>query len=63
MNAAAALYQKGRTLNESLAALKAAAHWLGLCSPAVLPPLKSLSEREQNDLREEMARLHILNGK
>jgi 2-dehydro-3-deoxy-D-pentonate aldolase len=63
MNAAAALYQKGRTLNESLAALKAAAHWLGLCSPAVLPPLKALSERELKILRDEMARLRILNGK
>jgi 2-dehydro-3-deoxy-D-pentonate aldolase len=63
MNAAAALYQKGRTLNESLAALKGATHWLGLCSPAVLPPLKSLSGSELRTLREEMARLHILNGK
>lgn len=63
MNAAAALYQKGRTLDESLAALKAATHWLGLCSPAVFPPLKSLSESELKDLREEMTRLHILNGK
>ena len=63
MNAAAALYQKGRTLNESLAALKGAAHWLGLCSPAVLPPLKSLSETELKNIRTEMAHLHFLNGK
>jgi 4-hydroxy-tetrahydrodipicolinate synthase len=63
MNAAAALYQKGRSLNESLAALKTAAHWLGLCTPAVLPPLKSLSESESKNLLEEMRRLHIVNGK
>jgi 4-hydroxy-tetrahydrodipicolinate synthase len=63
MNAIAALYQKGRTLNESLAALKAAAHWLGLCSPAVLPPLRPLSETELKVLRDEMARLHFFNGK
>jgi len=63
MNAAAALYQKGRTLDESLSALKAAAHSLGLCSPAVLPPLKLLSEAEQKTLRAEMTRLHLLNGK
>jgi 2-dehydro-3-deoxy-D-pentonate aldolase len=63
MNTTAALYQKGRTLNESLAALKAAAHWLGLCSPAVWPPLKPLSETELKTLREEMTRLHFFNGK
>jgi 4-hydroxy-tetrahydrodipicolinate synthase len=63
MNAIAALYQKGRTLDESLAALKAAAHWLGLCSPAVLPPLKSLSGTQLQTMRDEMKRLHLLNGK
>jgi 2-dehydro-3-deoxy-D-pentonate aldolase len=62
MSATAALYQKGRTLDESLAALKAAAHSLGLCSPAVLPPLKLLSETELKALRDEMARLNLLNG-
>ena len=63
MNAVAALYQKGRTLNESLSVLKAAMSCRGLCSPAVLPPLKPLSEPQFEKLRHEMARLHLLNGK
>jgi 4-hydroxy-tetrahydrodipicolinate synthase len=63
MNAVAALYQKGRTLNESLAALKAAVHCRGLCAPHVLPPLVPLSALEINSLRGEMSRLHLLNGK
>ncbi|HEY1717553.1 MAG TPA: dihydrodipicolinate synthase family protein [Verrucomicrobiae bacterium] len=63
MNAVAALYQKGRTLNESLSVLKAALHIRGLCAPHVLPPLKPLSENELKKLREEMSHLHLLNGK
>jgi dihydrodipicolinate synthase/N-acetylneuraminate lyase len=63
MNEVAALYQKGRTLNESLSVLKAAMHCRGLCSPDVLPPLKPLSETELKNLREQMSRLHLLNGK
>ena len=63
MNAVAALYQKGRTLDQSLAALKAAAHCLGLCGPQVLPPLVPLSAMEIQSLRREMSRLHLLNGK
>jgi dihydrodipicolinate synthase/N-acetylneuraminate lyase len=63
MNAVAALYQKGRTLNESLAVLKAAVHCRGLCAPHVLPPLLPLSDLEIDSLRGEMSRLHLLNGK
>jgi 4-hydroxy-tetrahydrodipicolinate synthase len=63
MTTVAALYQKGRTLNESLSALKAAVHCRGLCAPHVLPPLLSLSDLEINVLRGEMSRLHLLNGK
>jgi 4-hydroxy-tetrahydrodipicolinate synthase len=62
MNEVAALYQKGRTLNESLAVLKAALHCRGLCTPEVLPPLRRLSEPEVKILRDEMSRLHLLNG-
>lgn len=62
MNAVAALYQKGRNLNESLAALKAAMSCRGLCAPYVLPPLKALSESQLEKLRLEMQRLHLLNG-
>ena len=60
MNAVAALYQKGRTLNESLAVLKGAVHCRGLCAPCVLPPLRALSESELKKLRGEMSRLRLL---
>jgi 4-hydroxy-tetrahydrodipicolinate synthase len=63
MNTVAALYQKGRTLNESLAALKAAMHCRGLCAPYVLPPLRPLSPAQFEKLRGEMEHLHLLNGK
>ena len=63
MSAVAAVYQKGRTLNESLAALKAAVSCRGLCAPDVLPPLLSLPKNEVEKIRSEMAALHLLNGK
>lgn len=63
MNTIAALYQKGRTLNESLSVLKAAMCCRGLCSPHVLLPLHPLTEPQMEKLRHEMERLHLLNGK
>lgn len=63
MNAVAALYQKGRNLNESLAALKAAMHCRGLCAPQVLPPLHNVSGAELEKIRSQMRELHLLNGK
>jgi dihydrodipicolinate synthase/N-acetylneuraminate lyase len=63
MSTIAALYQKGRTLNESLSVLKAAMSCRGLCSPHVLLPLHALSEPQMEKLRHEMERLHLLNGK
>jgi 4-hydroxy-tetrahydrodipicolinate synthase len=62
MNAVAALYQKGRNLNESLAALKAAMHCRGLCLSQVLPPLRKVSETELEKIRQHMIELHLLNG-
>jgi 4-hydroxy-tetrahydrodipicolinate synthase len=62
MNAVAALYQKGRTLNESLSVLKGALHIRGLCAPHVLPPLKPLTDLQLGKLRAEMERLHLLDG-
>ncbi|HEY9508486.1 MAG TPA: dihydrodipicolinate synthase family protein [Verrucomicrobiae bacterium] len=61
MNAVSALYQKGRTLNESLSVLKAAAHFRGLCEPYVLPPLHTLSASAMEKLRAQMVSLK-LNG-
>ena len=63
MIAVAALYQKGRNLNESLSALKAAMHLRGLCAPLVLPPLRKVSAAELEKIRHQMAELHLLNGK
>lgn len=62
MDTIAALYQKGRTLNESLSVLKAAMSCRGLCSPHVLQPLCPLSDKQIEKLRQEMRRLHLLNG-
>lgn len=61
MNTIAALYQKGRTLNESLSVLKAAMACRGLCSPHVLLPLHPLTDTQIEKLRHEMERLHLLN--
>jgi 4-hydroxy-tetrahydrodipicolinate synthase len=61
MNAVAALYQKGRNLNESLAALKAAMHLRGLCAPRVLFPLRKVSETELERIRLQMTDLKLLN--
>lgn len=63
MNTVSALYQKGRTLNESLSALKGALHCRGICTPHVLPPLHTLTDAQISSLRGEMSRLHLLNGK
>ena len=63
MNAVAALYQKGRNLNESLAALKAAMFHRGLCSPHVMPPLVKVREAEMEQIRQQMGALHLLNGR
>lgn len=60
MDAVAALYQKGRTLSESLAALKTALHHRGVCAPCVLPPLMPLSPDEQEFLRNQMSMLQLL---
>ncbi len=60
MNAVASLYQKGRNLNESLAALKAAMHCTGLCGLEVLPPLHKVSATELEKIRSHMRELLLL---
>jgi 4-hydroxy-tetrahydrodipicolinate synthase len=56
----AMLYQHGRTLGQSLGALKAAMNFRRLCEPTVLPPLLTLNENERESIRQEMVRLGIL---
>jgi 4-hydroxy-tetrahydrodipicolinate synthase len=60
MKAVAAIYQHGRSLGESLAALKGAVHCRGLCAPHVLPPLRALTEPELKSVRLELTRLQLL---
>ena len=60
MNTVSALYQKGRNLNESLAALKAAMHCRGVCGPQVLPPLSKVSPAELEKIRGQMRELQLL---
>jgi 4-hydroxy-tetrahydrodipicolinate synthase len=60
MKAVSAVYQNGRSLGESLSALKGAVHCRGLCAPHVLPPLRPLSEPELKSVRQEMTRLQLL---
>lgn len=60
MKAVSAVYQNGRSLAESLSALKGAVHCRGLCAPHVLPPLRPLSEPELKSVRQEMTRLELL---
>jgi 2-dehydro-3-deoxy-D-pentonate aldolase len=62
MNEVAALYQKGRNLGQSLAALKAAMAELHICGTHMLPPLQPLPEKEYEGLRQEMKRLGLLNA-
>ena len=60
MKEVAELCQKGRTLGQSLAALKAALHLKGLCNPHVLPPLVPLPREEHERLRSDMRQLRLL---
>jgi 4-hydroxy-tetrahydrodipicolinate synthase len=62
MTAVSALYQKGRNLNESLAALKAAMHCRGVCAPQVLPPLRNVSAAELEKIRGQMRELQLLSA-
>lgn len=51
------LYQKGRTLGESLWALKVLMQSVGLCEPNVMPPLQGASTEEITLLKESFQQL------
>jgi 4-hydroxy-tetrahydrodipicolinate synthase len=53
----AALFQKGRSLGQALAALKGAMSLLGLCQPAMLPPLRGLAGAELDALGDGLRAL------
>jgi 4-hydroxy-tetrahydrodipicolinate synthase len=53
-------YQRGRTLGQGIAALKASMALRGLCGPGVLPPLRPMDEEVQRGLREELVALGVV---
>jgi 4-hydroxy-tetrahydrodipicolinate synthase len=55
------LYQGGRTLGESLWALKVLMNESGLCKPIVMPPLQAQSEEEVLKLVESLNQFEISN--
>jgi len=54
-NALSRIYQKGRILSESLAALKVIMNELGLCGEAVLPPFTAISAEEKAAIKKQLA--------
>lgn len=55
----ATVYQKGRSLGESLAALKVLMHHRGWCGPSMMPPLDELPEEEACCLVEQYQALPL----
>lgn len=55
LNAIGDIVQRGRSLPQSLAALKAAVAAQGLCTPAVQSPLLACDARERETIRQELA--------
>ncbi|MDR1631970.1 MAG: dihydrodipicolinate synthase family protein [Dysgonamonadaceae bacterium] len=55
----ASLYQKGRTLGESLAALKVIMEVKGLCGSRMMPPLTELSSEETDHLQKTFKQFYI----
>jgi 4-hydroxy-tetrahydrodipicolinate synthase len=55
LNAIGDIVQRGRSLPQSLAALKAAIAAQGLCTPAVLAPLLSCAAAERETIQQELA--------
>jgi 4-hydroxy-tetrahydrodipicolinate synthase len=53
------LYQSGKTLGESLWALKILMEEKGLCQSHVMPPLHSLPEAEAEKLRTKLKELKV----
>lgn len=57
LDAIGAIFQRGRTLGQSLAALKAGLGLRHLCGPAMVPPLLPLSPADQEAVRAELRQL------
>lgn len=59
LNRLAQVFQRDRTLGQSLAALKAAMSVLGLCGTSMLPPFSAVSPEVVDLIREELATLGL----
>ena len=57
LDAIGSVFQRNRTLGQSLAALKAGLALRGLCGPDMMPPLTALPPAEQEAVRAELRRL------
>ncbi|HWA28015.1 MAG TPA: dihydrodipicolinate synthase family protein [Lacunisphaera sp.] len=57
LDAIGAVFQRNRTLGQSLAALKAGLGLRSLCGPDMVPPLHPLPAAEQDAIRAELVRL------
>jgi len=57
LDALGAIFQRNRSLGDSLAALKAGLATRELCGPSMVPPLRALEPAEQAAVREEIIRL------
>src|SRR5207302_827143 len=55
----ARVFQRNRTLGQSLAALKAAIAADGTCEPYMLPPLQTLSDAHSEAVCKELAELEV----
>jgi 4-hydroxy-tetrahydrodipicolinate synthase len=56
------VFQRDRTLGQSIAALKAATSRNGLCGPAMLPPLRALRPEESARILRELSELGWLDA-
>jgi Dihydrodipicolinate synthase/N-acetylneuraminate lyase len=59
LDAVAAVFQRDRSLGQSLAALKVCLETLGLCGPAVLPPLIPLDPSAREAVQRELNSLDL----
>jgi 4-hydroxy-tetrahydrodipicolinate synthase len=53
----AVVYQKGRTLGESLAALKVLMNFKGICNATMMPPLTELPETEVSLIKNQYSEI------
>jgi len=60
LGAISAVYQQGRNLGESLAALKGGFEALGLASRHMLPPLRPVQQQDVDRIRRQLQDLHFL---